>query len=221
QIREGGGTMKVRITLGWKVNSPPVWRWLMRKRRNSCFQCLEDKIAYVQPEKNLYASPGKKGTGYGYPNLTIDKPYTHSVELSDIGRINFKKISEEHRYLMKGGPFKLNLYPREYFSTNPYHDEGPVPPPKRQLEKIPIPHPFKASSPTKKPGGMKTGTFDPFSTHSTDPYVFHPSPGTKSRPVRSIMALNIEKKKHILASLGFKTSRVQNLRSLGKPGFKC
>uniref|UniRef100_A0A670XRG2 Cilia-and flagella-associated protein 96 n=1 Tax=Pseudonaja textilis TaxID=8673 RepID=A0A670XRG2_PSETE len=169
---------------------------------------LKDKIAYVQPGKNLYTSPGKKGTGYGYPNLTIGKPYTHSVELYDIGRINFKKLSEEHRNLMKGGPFKLNLYPREYFDTNPYHDEGPVPPPKRQPAKVPIPHPFKPSSPAKKPGGMKAGTFDPFPTHSTDPYgvrmprasttnkqgqVFHPSPGSKSRPVRSIMALNIEK----------------------------
>ncbi|XP_039186697.1 UPF0602 protein C4orf47 homolog isoform X2 [Crotalus tigris] len=109
---------------------------------------LKDKIAYVQPGKNLYTSPGKKGTGYGYPNLTIGKPYTHSVELYDTGRINFK------------------------------------------------------------PGGMKAGTFDPFPIHSTDPYgirmprasttnkqgnVFHPNPGTKSRPVRSIMALNIEK----------------------------
>lgn len=26
---------------------------------------LKDKIAYVQPGKNLYTSPGKKGTGYG------------------------------------------------------------------------------------------------------------------------------------------------------------
>lgn len=51
---------------------------------------------------------------------------------------------------MKGGPFKLNLYPREYFDTNPYHDEGPFPPPKRPPEKIPIPHPFKPSSPAKK-----------------------------------------------------------------------
>lgn len=51
---------------------------------------------------------------------------------------------------MKGGPFKLNLYPREYFNTNPYHDEGPLPPPKKQPEKVPIPHPFKPSSPAKK-----------------------------------------------------------------------
>ncbi|XP_007423756.1 UPF0602 protein C4orf47 homolog [Python bivittatus] len=168
----------------------------------------KDKIPYVQPGKNLYTNPGKKGTGYGYPNLTIGKPYMHSVELYDIGRINFKKISEEHRHLMKGGPFKLNLFPREYFDMNPYHDDKPLPAPKKPLTKIPVQQPFKPSSPAKKPGGMKAGTFDPFPTHTADPYgvrlptavttnkqgtVFHPNPGTKSRPVRSIMALNIEK----------------------------
>uniref|UniRef100_A0A8D2LLG8 Cilia-and flagella-associated protein 96 n=1 Tax=Varanus komodoensis TaxID=61221 RepID=A0A8D2LLG8_VARKO len=166
----------------------------------------KDRIPYVQPGKNLYTNPGKKGTGYGYANLTIGKPYAHSVELYDIGRINFKKTSEEHHRLMKGGPFKLNLYPREYFDLNPYHDDQPLPPPKKQPAKVPISHPFKPTSPAKKSGGMKAGTFDPYPTHSTDPFivrlprpittnkqgqVFHPSPGSKSRPVRSIMAANV------------------------------
>ncbi|KAJ7326760.1 hypothetical protein JRQ81_016519 [Phrynocephalus forsythii] len=169
---------------------------------------IKDKPPYVQPGKNLYTNPGKKGTGYGYPNLTIGKPYPHSVELYDIGRINMKKTSEEHHRLMKGGPFKLNLYPREYFDMNPYHDDKPLPPPKKQPTLKPIQQAFKPSSPGKKPGGMKAGTFDPYPSHSTDPYiikvpkpittnkqgqVFHPNPGTKSRPVRSIMTSNIEK----------------------------
>ncbi|XP_063166479.1 cilia-and flagella-associated protein 96 [Candoia aspera] len=169
---------------------------------------LKDKIPYVPPGKNLYTNPGKKGTGYGYPNLTIGKPYMHSVELYDIGRINFKKTSEEHRQQMKGGPFKLNLYPREYFDMNPYHDDKPLSPPKQLPPKVLVQQPFKPSSPAKKLGGMKAGTFDPFPTYSAEPYgirlprsattnkqgnVFHPNPGTKSRPVRSIMTLNIEK----------------------------
>ncbi|CAI5784009.1 Uncharacterized protein PODLI_1B030362 [Podarcis lilfordi] len=168
----------------------------------------KDKVPYVPPGKNLYTNPGKKGTGYGYANLTIGKPYPHSVELYDTGRINFKKMSEEHHRLMKGGAFKLNLYPREYFDVNPYHDDKPLPPPKKQPPPAPVTHPFKPTSPAKKPGGMKAGTFDPYPTHSVDPYivkqakpvttnkqgrVFHPSPGPKSRPVRSIMSLNVEK----------------------------
>jgi len=53
---------------------------------------------------------------------------------------------------------------------------------------------------------MKGGTFDPYPSHSADPYVikkseavptnkerqiFHPSPGPKSRPVTSIITLNV------------------------------
>lgn len=55
-------------------------------------------------------------------------------------------------------------------------------------------------------GGMKAGTFDPYPSHSAEPYVvkyskpittnkegriFHPPPGSKSRPSTSIMALNV------------------------------
>lgn len=170
---------------------------------------LKDKMPYVQPGKNMYTNPGKKGTGYGYPNLTIGKPYPHSVELYDIGRINFKKTSDEHHRLMKGGPFKLHLYPRDYFDPNPYFDDQPLPPPKKEpiVAKIHSGH-FKPPSPPKKPGGMKAGTFDPFPAHTPDPYmakqpkvittnkqgrIFNPPAGPKSRPTRSIMALNVIK----------------------------
>ncbi|XP_015274190.1 PREDICTED: UPF0602 protein C4orf47 homolog [Gekko japonicus] len=168
----------------------------------------KDKIAYMPPGKNLYTNPGKKGTGYGYPNVTIGKQYSHSVELYDIGRITYKKMSEEHHRLLKGGPFKLNLYPREYFDMNPYYDEGPMPPPKRLPTQVPLHSAFKPSSPGKKPGGMKAGTFDPYPTHSSDPYVvkmikpittnkqgriYNSASTTRSRPVRSIMAANVEK----------------------------
>ncbi|XP_048365576.1 UPF0602 protein C4orf47 homolog [Sphaerodactylus townsendi] len=167
-----------------------------------------DKSAYVPPGKNLYTNPGKKGTGFGYPNVTIGKQYSHSVELYDIGRVSFKKTSEEHHRLMKGGPFKLNLYSREYFDMNPYYDEGPVPPPKKQAPQVPIRIAFKPSSPGKDPGGMKAGTFDPYPTHSSGPFVvklpkpittnkqgriFNCASSTRSRPIRSIMAANVEK----------------------------
>ncbi|XP_054846087.1 UPF0602 protein C4orf47 homolog [Eublepharis macularius] len=168
----------------------------------------KDKVAYAPPGKNLYTNPGKKGTGYGFPNITIGKPYSHSVELYDIGRITFKKTSDEHHRLMKGGPFKLNLYPREYFDVNPYHDEGPVPPPKKPPPPASVQTAFKPSSPAKKPGGMKAGTFDPYPTHSSEPYVvklpkpittnkqgriFNSACATRSRPIKSIMAASVEK----------------------------
>lgn len=52
---------------------------------------------------------------------------------------------------------------------------------------------------------MKAGTFDPYPSHSTDPYlaksekpskaakVFHPPGGPKSRPIESIMTLNVKR----------------------------
>lgn len=54
---------------------------------------------------------------------------------------------------------------------------------------------------------MKAGTFEPYPSHSADPYmvklasqaiskgakIFHPPGGPKSRPVQSIMTLNVKR----------------------------
>jgi hypothetical protein len=63
---------------------------------------------------------------------------------------NLQKNNEEHHRLQKGSPFKLNLYPREYFDTNPYFLEKPLPPIKREEKKESLLSPFKPSSPGKK-----------------------------------------------------------------------
>ncbi|KAM6429101.1 cilia-and flagella-associated protein 96 [Rhynochetos jubatus] len=166
---------------------------------------LRDRQRYVPPGKNFYTNPGKKGTGYGYAKLTIGEQYLHEPDGYELERINAKKAQEKHKQLLKGGPFKLNLYPREYFDTNPYFNDKPLPPVKIPPPEKPIAPPFKPSSPAKKLGGMKGGTFDPYPSHSADPYitktskayatnkeqrVFHPPPGPKSRPVTSIITLN-------------------------------
>ncbi|KFO05682.1 UPF0602 protein C4orf47 [Balearica regulorum gibbericeps] len=166
---------------------------------------LKAKERYIPPGKNFYTNPGKKGTGYGYANLTIGE-YLHEPDGYEVGRINAKEVQEEHKQLVKGGPFKLNLYPQEYFDMNPYFTDKPLPPVKKPPPEKPIAPPFKPSSPAKKSGGMKGGTFDPYPSHSADPYVitkskavttnkerqiFHPPPGPKSRPVTSIITLNV------------------------------
>ncbi|XP_074252823.1 cilia-and flagella-associated protein 96 isoform X4 [Saimiri boliviensis] len=128
------------------------------------------------------------------------------------------KANEEHHRLLKGAPFKLNLHPRDYFDANPYFSEGPLPPIKKEEKKEAISNTFKPSSPGKKPGGMKAGTFDPYPSHSADPYVtklakipgkddkiFHPPSGPKSRPVESIMTLNVRR---ALNSKNYKTTSV-------------
>lgn len=61
-----------------------------------------------------------------------------------------QKAQEEHKRLLKGGPFKLNLYPQEYFDRNPYFNDKPLPPVKKSPPKKPIAPPFIPSSPAKK-----------------------------------------------------------------------
>ncbi|XP_009890070.1 PREDICTED: UPF0602 protein C4orf47 homolog [Charadrius vociferus] len=167
---------------------------------------LKARERYIPPGKNFYTNPGKKGTGYGYANLTIGEQFPHEPDGYEVERINAKKAQEEHKRLLKGGPFKLNLYPQEYFDMNPYFNDKPLPPVKKPPPEKPIAPPFKPSSPAKKSGGMKGGTFDPYPSHSADPYVikkseavatnkerkiFHPPAGPKSRPVKSIITLNV------------------------------
>ncbi|XP_065490677.1 cilia-and flagella-associated protein 96 [Caloenas nicobarica] len=167
---------------------------------------LKAREKYIPPGKNFYTNPGKKGTGYGYPNLTIGEQYPHAADGYEVERINAKKAQEQHKQLLKGGPFKLNLYPQAYFDENPYFSDKPLPPLKKPLPEKLIAAPFIPPSPAKKPGGMKGGTFDPYPSHSAEPYItkktqpfgsskerkiFHPSPGPKSRPVTSVIALNV------------------------------
>ncbi|XP_066091872.1 cilia-and flagella-associated protein 96 [Saccopteryx bilineata] len=182
---------------------------------------LKPRVKYVAPGKNLYTNPGKKGTGYGYANVTIAKQPSHSDDFYDAPKVNYKKENEEHQSLLKGTPFKLNLYPREYFDTNPYFSEKPLPPIKRADTKQPFPSPFKPSSPGKKPGGMKAGTFDPYPSHSDDPFeaksakqtftkdakIFQPPGGPKSRPIKSIMSLNVRRSLNVK---NYKTAPVQS-----------
>lgn len=50
---------------------------------------------------------------------------------------------------MKGGAFKLNMHPTDYFDENPYRGDRPLPPAKKQSDhKIDV-KPFKPSSPGK------------------------------------------------------------------------
>ncbi|XP_053515947.1 UPF0602 protein C4orf47 homolog isoform X2 [Artibeus jamaicensis] len=105
---------------------------------------------YEAPGKNLYTNPGKKGTGYGYANVTIGKQFSHSADFYDASKLDFKKKNEEHHRLLKGAPFKLNLYPRDYFDTNPYFSEKPLPPIKKEEKKLAPAGPFKPPSPGKK-----------------------------------------------------------------------
>ncbi|XP_075716296.1 cilia-and flagella-associated protein 96 isoform X2 [Rhinoderma darwinii] len=167
---------------------------------------VKQRKSYTAPGKNFYTNPPKQGTGFGYPNLTIGKNYSYSSDNYDISKELMKKEIDKSKF--KGGAFRLNLYPREYFDINPYHSNKPLPPLKKKTEKKVDVKPFKPSSPAKEPGGMKAGMFDLYPSHSNDPYgkrpaksasvvrggkTFQPPAGPKSYPIRSILESHIIK----------------------------
>uniref|UniRef100_A0A3B4D2M2 Cilia-and flagella-associated protein 96 n=2 Tax=Pygocentrus nattereri TaxID=42514 RepID=A0A3B4D2M2_PYGNA len=167
------------------------------------------KKPYKSPGKNMYTSPPKKGSGYGYPGVTLSKLDLYSSDPYDRAKEMIKREIVAHKSMLKGGPFRLNLHPKECFDSNPYKLEKHLPPSKNtEDKKTHFAVPFKPSSPSKRIGGMKAGTFDTYPSHSADPYItrkpksvtmnkegkiFHPSPGAKSTPVKSIIALNVNK----------------------------
>ncbi|RXM30369.1 UPF0602 protein C4orf47-like [Acipenser ruthenus] len=164
------------------------------------------KTPYKSPGKNVLTNPPKHGTGYGYHNLTLSKPYPYTADPYDREKQMRKTDNSSHRSLLKGGAFFLNLHPKDLFDSNPYKFDKPLPPVKKSGGKKPAVIPFKPSSPAKKIGGMKAGTFEVYPSHSADPFkvkttkaitknkegrVFQPSPGPKSRPVKSVVIANI------------------------------
>lgn len=166
------------------------------------------KTPYKSPGKNVLTNPPKHGTGYGYHNLTLSKPYPYTADPYDREKQMRKTDNSSHRSLLKGGAFFLNLHPKDLFDSNPYKFDKPLPPVKKSGGKKPAVIPFKPSSPAKKIGGMKAGTFEVYPSHSADPFtvkttkaitknkegrVFQPSPGPKSRPVKSVVIANIMK----------------------------
>ncbi|KAM8938841.1 cilia-and flagella-associated protein 96 [Pelodytes ibericus] len=161
--------------------------------------------AYTAPGKNFYTNPPKKGTGYGYPNLTLGNQYPYTPDNYDISREKMKEEFEGHKQKLIGGAFRSTHYPKEYFDENPYRSDKFLPPLKKKSGKKESVKPFMPSSPAKQAGGMKAGTFDPYPAHSNDLYTkkyaktekggknFQPPTGLKSYPVRSILAVNVVK----------------------------
>ena len=165
------------------------------------------KDQYKPPGRNFYTMPGKLGTGYGYLKVTIGPHTRYSSEPYDLSKDLRKKEQKQEKSLRKGGPFKLNSHAKDYFEENPYKSKKSLPPRKASAGSKEKPKPFIPSAPAKSIGGCKAGTFDPYPTHSSDPYItdkkptpgklvggiFKPSPGTKSMPSRSTMAQTIRR----------------------------
>ncbi|XP_076458537.1 cilia-and flagella-associated protein 96-like [Babylonia areolata] len=143
------------------------------------------------PGRNFFTNPGKHGTGYG-------------------AKEQMHKDATSHKKLLKGGPMKAISHPGELFWPNPYKFDStlPVTKPLKMTKFANVSNsPFKPSSPGKKSGGCKLGTFDPYPAHSEDVYndkrawpkdivnnsgrTYMPHPGPKTRPVNSIISKNV------------------------------
>lgn len=168
--------------------------------------------AYVTPGRNFTTTPGKKGTGYGYVNVTFQKYQEHSVEPYNRSKELRRQNMEDHKKNTKGSPFKLNLHPKTFFDQNPYRSDKPIKAAKSVTAtqpKLVVKTPFRPSNPGKQIAGCKAGTFEQYPNHSVDLYlgknpimfarssksgkhgIFHPSPGPKSTPTKSTLDQNV------------------------------
>ncbi|XP_012731715.1 UPF0602 protein C4orf47 homolog [Fundulus heteroclitus] len=166
------------------------------------------KKAHRSPGRNIVTSPPKKGSGYSYPNITLSKTDLYVSDPYDRAKELLKREGAIHRSKLKDGPFRISLHPQDYFQGNPYRSHKTLPPAQKplQLQKNVPMVPFKPSSPSKRIGGMKAGTFNAYPSHSADPYVirrskpanqepvFRPAPGPKSTPVKSIISVNVNRR---------------------------
>uniref|UniRef100_A0A3P9QGV5 Cilia-and flagella-associated protein 96 n=1 Tax=Poecilia reticulata TaxID=8081 RepID=A0A3P9QGV5_POERE len=132
-----------------------------------------------------------------------------------------------HHFKLRDGPFRINLHPQDYFQVNRYRNHKALPPTQKppQPQKNVSTVPFRPPSPSKRIGGMKTGTFDVYPSHSADPYVIHrskpvnqepvfrPAPGPKSMPVKSIISVNVDR----LAPLIFSNYFTNGFQSWSHP----
>uniref|UniRef100_A0A3Q3A0E4 Cilia-and flagella-associated protein 96 n=1 Tax=Kryptolebias marmoratus TaxID=37003 RepID=A0A3Q3A0E4_KRYMA len=168
------------------------------------------KKTHCSPGRNILTSPLKKGSGYSYPNVTLSKMDLYAPDPYDRAKETLKVSVRSGSGLGLYGPFRTNFHPQDYFQHNPYHSDKPLPPAHKPLppQKNEVLVPFKPSSPSKRSGGMKAGTFGTYPSHSAEPYgghsskpanqetVFYPAPGPKSTPVKSIITVNVNRKIH-------------------------
>ncbi|TPP56691.1 hypothetical protein FGIG_10481 [Fasciola gigantica] len=142
------------------------------------------KVAPRIPEmKNFYTSPGKKGTGYGYPNVCLS-PFP-SWQAGNTSAEAERRIREqaqtEHIAKLKGRPpFISACRSLDAFDVNPWANGDPLAPGGPNVQKFGIAAfpssmiigpTFMPSSPAKKDGGMKDGTLSRFPEYTNDQYV--------------------------------------------------
>ncbi|XP_042900509.1 cilia-and flagella-associated protein 96-like [Parasteatoda tepidariorum] len=166
------------------------------------------------PKKNFYTNPPKKGTGYGYPNVTIGKVPPYFLE-GEYEELKEKPEEPEKPEPQEFEPYKVGIFQQGYFDPNPFRtDEEVELPEEEETETFEIEKPFLPTGPAKKDGGMKAGCLNKFPEYVGDPYakmgerslrgvknyvnaenkMFRYVPGPKPYPIKSIITKNVERR---------------------------
>ncbi|KAF6775999.1 hypothetical protein AHF37_04367 [Paragonimus kellicotti] len=167
----------------------------------------EAKSARVEERPNIVTNPPKKGTGFGYPNVTINKFPIYESSPYVTGN-TYKEENDRHKQLLGGRREFLTSNHSDYFEPNPFKQDvrsRSLPNiSKSTLNNVPV---FRPPNPGKLSGGCYAGTLNPFPTHQPNPYIdtyqinkqpkekriFMPSSGSKTTRTESIMLANIRK----------------------------
>jgi len=169
----------------------------------------KEKPPHTSPPRNFVCNPSKKGSGYGYVGVTIGEYAKNFSEKIDAAHEIAEQERKESQRRMVGGAFKLNMHPKPLFKENPYKADKSMPTSRTPKDKAtrPLPAPFKPTSPSKRMGNCKAGTFSKYPTHPVDGYavkakkpvgpkygVFNPPTIPKSRPTDSLLRRSVNRK---------------------------
>jgi hypothetical protein len=93
-------------------------QWPMIKKAVSLKQVNTEvfKKEITPNPKNVVTRPPKKGSGYGYPDVTIGKPYEYLSDPYDRAESLLRKEREENKKKVSGMPFITSSGNPEFFN---------------------------------------------------------------------------------------------------------
>lgn len=158
---------------------------------------------------NVKTNPSKKGTGYGYTGVTLDKYPENKPSNFFAADQKAREDQASHKKATVGAAFKSGKYHKEYFDKSPFYNEKDGKQFKDKDGKKQAEKPFKFSSPPKSMGNLD-GFYTKFPGHMTDPWhavndykpikkivnntgkLFTPQQGPKSKPQESVINKNVK-----------------------------
>jgi len=178
------------------------------------FSGEQSKQAPKAKEKlNFMTNPAKKGTGYGYPHVTIGKMPEYTGDKYNVAQVDLSKAKKAHLKAMAavngGKPFR-GAAPdnpqgkRALFDANPYRPHAGKAKPNKEEKKITVP--FYPNKPlgTMGSGGNNFSTFTKMTYSSEkakarvapkkkDGPTFKPISNAKTMPMTSIVQVNVNR----------------------------